>query len=265
MHRLIPFLLILLFSCTLPAEKKAREEAAKNSDSTISMQTSDVNAAEQTSLPTETLPPVQKIKRPDGIYQAVLNVDEKVEQTIAFNSNLTYHLQEKYLDRKDSIVITEGNWTPSDGYIWLYKEQVARGRYKWNGNTLQYYSPVSKKSFDMRHLLDAFENVAWKNKGKQGLLMFGIGTEPFWRVEFTKKDTLSFLLSEWDAPIKLRVNSSFYTKDSIGYAAQNDSVQLRVTIFPLFCSDGMSDFTYRNKIIIHYDQQVYNGCGMLYK
>lgn len=264
MHRLFYFLLILLFSCTLPAEKKAREEAEKNVDTAISMQTSDVNAAEQTSFPNEALPPVKKIKRPDGLYQAVLNVDEKVEQTIAFNSNLTYHLQEKYPDRKDSIVITEGNWAPSDGYIWLYKDQVARGRYKWNGNTLQYYSPLLNKSFDMKRLQDALENIAWRNKGKQGIAMFGIGTEPFWNVELDKRDSLSFLLSEWDSPVKLKANSVFNTKDSVGYSAQNDSVSLKITVYPHFCSDGMSDFTYRKKIKVQFNQQTYFGCATTY-
>lgn len=264
MYRLCSFLLILLFSCTLPAEKKAREESAKKNDITISIQTDDVNAAQNT-LPTEPLPPVQKIKSPNGIYQTVLNVNEKIEQTVAFNSNLTYQLQERYLDHKDSIAITEGSWAPSDGFIWLYKDQVVRGRYKWQGNTLQYYSPVVKRSFDMQPLQDAFENVAWKNKGRQGIVMLGVGNEPFWSIEFNKKDTLSFILSEWDHPVKLKINSSFTSKDSTGYIAQNDSMRLRVTVFPYFCGDGMSDFTYRNTVRVQYNQQDFKGCAMIYK
>lgn len=265
MFRLLIFLALLTFSCTLPAEKKAKKEAAQKVDSAVSIQTSEANAALYEPTPIETLPVVQKVKSPNGIFQAVLNFDEKVEHTIAFNSDFTFQLEERYLDHKDSVSVTRGTWTPSDGYIWLYKDQVVGGRYKWKGNTLQYYSPVLKKDFDLHRLQDAYENVAWRNKGKQGLILFGIGNEPFWSVEFNKKDTLSFLMSEWDRPAKLKINSSFNTIDSIGYTAQNDSVSLRVTLYPQFCNDGMSDYTYRQKIKVQFNQQVYHGCGLFYK
>lgn len=260
-----PALAILLFfsACTLPAEREAKEAAAKKDTATV-IHTTDVNAAgvDTGSIP---IPVVPKIKKPAGIYQAVLPLNDKIEQTIVFNPDLTYRLEEKYIDRKDSIVITEGNWTPSDGFIWLYKDQVVRGRYKWEGNTLQYYSPQLKKAISMTRLQDANQNVAWRNKGRQGITMLGIGNEPFWSVEHTKADTISFLLSEWDHPLKIKVKSFFSTHDSLGYVAQNDSAQIRVTVFPHFCNDGMSDYTYQNKIKVVYNQQVYNGCAIIYR
>jgi uncharacterized membrane protein len=73
------------------------------------------------------------------------------------------------------------------------------------------------------------------------------------------------MLSEWKQPLKLKTDSSFNNSDSLSYTARNDSTQLRVTIFPHFCSDGMSDFVYRNKVRVHYNQQVFTGCGILYK
>jgi uncharacterized membrane protein len=265
MGRLFTFLIVVFFSCTLPAEKKANKEAAERANGTTSFQTSDANDAQQESLITETFPQIQKVKNPNGIFQAILNLNEKIEHTIAFNSDYTFHLQERYPDRRDSIAVTQGTWTPSDGYIWLYKDQVVRGRYKWKGNTLQYHSPVLKKDFDMQRLQDAFENVAWRNKAKQGVVMFGVGNEPFWIIEMNNKDTLSFTMADWEHAVKLKMNSSFNTRDSMGYLAKNDSASLRVTLYPEFCSDGMSDFTYRKKVKVQFNQYVYQGCGMLYK
>lgn len=264
------FLLLIFFSaCTLPAEREAKKLSEKKDTATtnvIQNNTVDANTASQDTSTSIKLPAVKKIKNPGGIYRTVLPYNNKVEQTIAFNSDFTYQLQEKYSrENMDSIVVTEGTWTPSDGFIWLYKDQVVRGRYKWKGDTLQYYSPQLKKSFSMHSLQDMVQNAAWRNKGKEGIVAFGVGNEPFWSVEYNNKDTISFQLSEWEHPLKLKADSSFSSNDSTGYIARKDSTQLRVTIFPHFCSDGMSDLTYRNKVKVYYNHQVYNGCGILYK
>ena len=117
----------------------------------------------------------------------------------------------------------------------------------------------------MNHLQEAAQNKAWRNKGKEGIVVFGIGNEPFWNIELNNKDSISFLLSEWKHPLRMKIDSSFNDNDGIAYTAHRDSVQIRVTVFPHFCSDGMSDFIYRNKVKVQYNQQVYNGCGMVYK
>lgn len=264
MRKLFFLLLIFYTACTLP-EKKKENQLSKKPDTTI-IETNNYAAATKDTVTSIALPAVRKIKSPTGIYQTILPSENKVEQTIEFNSDLTYQLQEKYFtEKKDSVVITEGTWTPSDGFIWLYKDQVVRGRYKWKGDTLQYFSPVVKKGFSMNRLQDAERNAAWRNKGKQGIVVFGLGNEPFWNVELTNKDSLSFLLSEWEHPLRMKIDSSFNDNDSIAYTAHRDSVQIRVTIFPHFCSDGMSDFIYRNKVKVQYNQQVYTGCGIVYK
>lgn len=256
------FALIIYSACTLPEERKVRQVSEK-SDTTV-METHDANAAALDSFDAIALPAVKKIKSPNGIYHTVLS--DKIEQTIAFNSDLTYQLQEKYLDKeKDSTVITEGTWLPSDGFIWLYKDQVARGRYKWKGDTLQYYSTALKKSFSMHHLQDAMQNSAWKNKGKEGIVVLAMGNEPFWSVQLDNKDSISFSLPDWNHALKLKADSSFNSNDNIGYLAKKDSTQIRVTIFPQFCSDGMSNFIYRNKARVQFNQKVYNGCAILYK
>ena len=203
--------------------------------------------------------------KPSGIYQAVLPLSEKIKQTVAFYNDYTYQLQEEYSNnKKDSIVLITGNWSPSDGFIWLYKDQVVRARYNWKEDTLQYYNPLSRKSISMHSMPDAMENKTWQNRKTQGTVFFGIGNEPFWSIENTR-DSLYFQMSEWPAPMQMKLSNTITSSDSIAFTAQNDSSQLRVTVFPLFCNDGMSDFIYRNRIRVQYNNQVYNGCGVLFR
>ena len=260
MYRIFPLFLICYCACTLPDERKANQ--LSKSDTTL-IETSDVNTATLDTFNAAPLPAVKKVRYPNGIYKTVLPFSERTEQIIAFNKDFTYQLEEKYFgNKKDSTVTIEGNWTPSDGFIWLYKDQVVRGRYKWKGDTLQYYSPLLKKNFSMKPVQEAFQTAAWKSKSNQGINFFGIGNEPFWNIELNSRDSLSFLLSQWEQPLRLKIDSSFNDNDAKSYTAHNDSVQMRVTIFPHFCSDGMSDLVYRNKVKVQYNQQTYTGCGI---
>lgn len=207
-------------------------------------------------------PPVSIIKRPSGIYQFLMPHGEtKVLHTIAFYPG-NFRLQEEYDGKRDSVITTKGTWSPSQGFIWLYKEQVVQGRYSWKGDTLQYYSPALKRSFSMTKLTPAENNVAWQEKRKAGALLFGVGTEPFWSVEVSKADTLIFSSPEWTSPLKVKLSQKSRTTDSSVFASAQDSLQ--VAVYPFFCNDGMSDFIYTNKISVTYKGRTYHGCGQLF-
>ncbi|MFL5738659.1 MAG: hypothetical protein ACJ75B_00470 [Flavisolibacter sp.] len=257
------YLLIFIFSaCTVPVDKKV--DQVLNTPDTSLLQSSDTNTAQHDPELAQPLPLPQKIKNPSGIYQTTLPFDGGMQQTVAFYDDQTYRLEEKY-NRKDSMVVVEGNWTPSDGFIWLYHDQVMRGRYNWKGDDLQYFSPLYKKYFSMRSLHDVMDDQQWQNKAKEGVLLFGLGNEPFWTVEFNNRDSVSFLLSEWSRPVQLKLDSLVHTKDSINYLAHSDSARLTITAYPYFCNDGMSDNVYRNRIRVRFNNQTYNGCGMVFK
>ncbi|MFL5809757.1 MAG: COG3650 family protein [Flavisolibacter sp.] len=257
-------LIILISSCTLPEEKGT--DILVKADTT-SIQT---NASyDARSVTPTTIAPVAekpKIKNPTGIYHVVIPFGGKMEQTIAFYNDHSYQLQEKYiLGKKDSIVLAQGNWSPSDGFIWLYKDQVVRGRYKWSGDVLQYFSPSLKQSFSMQPLRDALDNNTLSSKKNEGIAIMGLGNEPFWNIQVKKQDTISFLMSEWKEPLNLKITSTSVSEDSTSYLAGTDSAQLKLTVFPYFCTDGMSDYVYRNKVRIEYKKQVLNGCGIIFK
>ncbi len=260
---LLGTILIYLSSCTLPEEKEI--PIARPVTNSVQLHTNDSNAANQDDTSPLPIPPVRVIKRPYGIYQGVLHVNGKMQQTIAFYPDYTFQLQETYpVKKEDSVVRTSGNWSPSDGYIWLYKDQVVRGRYKWKGDTLQYVTPAMRKSFSLNHMSDAMDNETWKAKKKEGMELFGTGTEPFWSVAY-QQDSISFQLADWTQPLHIKLSKTLRTSDSVAYYADNDSTHLSVTVFPYFCNDGMSDFVYSNRVRILYNNQVYKGCGMLFK
>jgi uncharacterized membrane protein len=202
-----------------------------------------------------------QIKKPSGIYQFLLSneANEKILHTIAFYPG-TYRLQEEYIGKKDSVVITEGTWAPSQGFIWLYKEQLVRGRYTWLGDTLQYFSPRLNKKFSLVKLTPASTNAVWRDKAKQGAILFGVGTEPFWSIEVNKHDSAVLSMPEWTAPLKVKLSSTSLGQDSTVYIAASDS--LRIVVSSYFCSDGMSDFTYSNKVTVYYKGKTYQGCGL---
>ncbi|HEU4633973.1 MAG TPA: hypothetical protein VFS22_08315 [Flavisolibacter sp.] len=261
-------LIAIFFSCN-----NSKQETTTSVDSlvtpadTLQKSTSSEAYAEQPKRDTTAAVPAQvkPVKEPSGIYQTVLpfNDSARMEQIVQFHKNHTYRLQEKF--RKDSIVVTEGSWTPSDGFIWLYKEQLAYGRYKWKGGVLNYFDPKYNKTYVMQKLPDIRDNRAWQNKKAEGIVLFGIGNEPFWSVEFNNKDTISFLLSEWKTPVKLKIAETKRAQDSTIYLAQNDSAQVRLISLPYFCNDGMSDHVYPNKIVVQYNKQTYRGCGVVYQ
>ena len=242
-----------------------------SSDSVQSNVNTDDNAGfsvDENEAETETvsIPKPQKIKNPSGIYSAIIPSANEREQTIKFFANNQFQLQEKYkLDTDDSIVVTQGTWAPSNGFIWLYRENVAWGRYKWQGDNLAYYNPEDNKTFPMQKLTDVMNTKTWQQKLSENVSVFGIGNEPFWSIEQRPDDTLRFFLADKGVPVNLKLESRVTVKDSTIYLAGNDSVQLKMVVLPFFCSDGMSDNVYQNKILVKFNNQKYSGCGVAYR
>jgi uncharacterized membrane protein len=200
------------------------------------------------------------IKKPSGIYRFLLPAEGSTQilHTVSFSPG-TFRLQEEFRGKGDSTVITEGTWAPSSGFIWLYKDQIVRGRYTWKGDTLQYYSPRLKKTFTMAKLSPASANKVWQTKKKEGIYLYGVGTEPFWSVELTNGDSMVLNMPDWSTPLRTRLSNTSLARDSTVYSAAFDSLEL--TVYPFFCNDGMSEFLYRQKIKINYKGQTYRGCG----
>lgn len=213
-------------------------------------------------------PPYVKTPSPKGIYYALLPCEDckGIEHIVAFYPNNTYRIEEKKLEA-DSVqfAVTTGDWKPTDGVIWLYKDQVVKARYSWKGDTLMYLMPSLKKSIALHQMTPITDNEVWQNKKKKDISFFGTGNEPFWSIEISNKNAITFYLVNSGEPVTFLPTEPVRSKDSIVYHIQNDSTTLRAVIYHQFCSDGMSDFIYNEKVSVQYNGQTFNGCGMLYK
>ncbi len=214
---------------------------------------------------THPAPPVSvPVKNPEGLFRFNYSIDsQQVEHTIQFNRDKSFRLEEKYYPG-EKIMVSNGHWSPSDGYIWIYNQQVLRGRYKWNGDTLQYFSPSRNQAFPMMQSPSIQSNKVWQEKRNQGILFFGIGNEPFWSVEVAGDNKINFQLSDWNAPETFNVTSSVNKDGMLVYNGTGDTAMISLTIYRQFCSDGMSDFVYPRKVEVQLGNTSFSGCGMLY-
>ena len=96
-------------------------------------------------------------------------------------------------------------------------------------------------------------------------MVYAIGNEPFWNAEISNKDSMAFRLMDWPQALKLKINTSQINSDSLVFTAQNDTASLKILVLPYFCSDGMSDMIYKNKIRVYYNNKLYSGCGVNYQ
>ncbi len=250
---------ILLMACS---NQQAEEKTVSSTDTVNTAKPNQVPSPDTATKPAEDTT-TEIVRKPSGVYQFLLPADNNttILHTIAFYPT-TFRLQEEYPGKKDSLVITEGTWTPSQGAIWLYKEQIVRGRYNWSGNTLQYYSPRWKKSFSLSKLTPVSTNPVWQTKKKEGVQLYAVGNEPFWSVAVTRNNSITISMPGWKEPLQAKPAGSSKTPDSTIYTLPGDSV--RLTVYPQFCSDGMSDFIYTRKVKLTIKGQTYRGCGEVF-
>lgn len=202
-----------------------------------------------------TPPPIQ------GIFGGEVNTSGKrLQHTIAFYPNYTYRLEES--ENGKAVTKTTGKWTVSEGFIQLEQDQV-NWRYRIKDGELVHIQAGQQTI--LKKLLSAAENKVWAAKKEEGITFFGVGNEPFWNVTVDAQKGIFFHWAEWSGPMRFAPAKAQITSDSVVYNTANDSAQLQVIIYPAFCSDGMSDYTYDQKVKVVYNQQVFNGCGLAYK
>lgn len=256
MNYLLFFLFTLFtFSCNSDVTITPKQNSAKQDGTVIN------------GITTMTLDTFQKsTKTPAGIYQTMLPCADckGIEHTVFFNPDLTFRMEENKWGKKNGFTKTEGLWRANEGKIFLYKNDSVKARYSWQGDTLQYLQPDGH-AIALRKISPVIDNPAWQKKAKAGSQFYGIGTEPFWSVEVDKQKNISFHLAEWKKPMLFQAVTPVVSADSTVYSTLSDSATLRITILTAFCSDGMSDYIYNNKVKIVYKGQFYNGCGTAFR
>lgn len=204
---------------------------------------------------------------PEGFYSVTLPCTncKGIEHTVLFNRDLSYRLEENVLGNETNVTATTGSWKPVNGDIWLYKDSSVVARYTWKGDTLHYVDLKSGVRIPLRSLPNAMNVAAWKDKQQAGIDVFGTGTEPFWNLTIDEQKSMVLTLADRPEPASFKPSKPIATADSMVYQSHNGLARLRVVVYQAFCTDGMSDNLYANKIKVVYNDTVYQGCGLLYK
>lgn len=234
-------------------------------NSTVEIDTTSTDTVNYAANTDSMLMNTNTMQPPEGIYQAMLPCTDckGIEHTVLFKPDLTYRLQEIKLGKKGGAAFTvAGNWKPSEGVLWLYKEGVVQARYTWGTDTLLYMDAQSGKRYPLRKLISALDNDVWRAKGEAGIEFYGVGNEPFWNIEVDEQKNILFHLAEKEAPLSFKAVPPARAGDSTVYNTTTDSVTLRVVVYNTFCSDGMSDYIYSNSVKVVYNGQTYRGCGI---
>jgi uncharacterized membrane protein len=255
--RFLSFFLIFLFlyACAENSSTPVMPQDSVVQDGTLMSDTQMV--------PTDT---ISQAVAPKGIYTVTITTKgaKPIEQTVAFLSGRSYRMEEHTQGNTTSIEKTSGTWAVSNGTIWLYKDQVVKARYLWKEDTLLYLHPAGSTT-RMEKRVAATDNDVWRRKGAEGLEFYGVGNEPFWNIDIDEQKSIRFQLADWEKPLEFKAVAPASIKDGLTYATGSDTSRLQVTIYNSFCSDGMSDFIYNNRVVVRYKGAVYNGCGILFR
>lgn len=262
---LVPILLIVFFSCQSPAPNPLEEDLAPADSPLVHTQT-DAHTGYDPEDDEPVVPLVRakaSIRLPQGIYEGQVATPKQRKQTIQFFTDHRFLMQEEYT--ADSIVTTTGTWAPSNGAIYVYKNNLVWGHYQWKESNLQYLDPASNKGYALTRRESILDNAVWQQKKAAQVSLFAIGNEPFWSVEQLPGDSIRLLWAGTGVPLTLVQTQTTATSDSTVLVARSDSADVRLVVLNHFCTDGMSEAIYPNKVKLHYNGQVYQGCGVKYQ
>lgn len=194
---------------------------------------------------------------PIGIYQGSIQKNgAPVQHTVAFYPNHTYRIQE--VENGKMITNAKGKFTTNN----IQLQTANNINYLWKDRVLMLVQ--NGRQNPLQKMMSARDNKPWAAKEKEGIVFYGVGNEPFWNVSVHAQKGIDFHLADWKEPVHFLPAKPIENADSIVYRTGNDSAKLQVVIYPLFCSDGMSDYTYDQQVKVIYNRKVFNGCGIMF-
>lgn len=197
---------------------------------------------------------------PLGAYQGMYPCKgcEGIQQTILFMADKKYRLEELTWGKSSVPKKTEGIWERKNGMIWMY--QPGRPPLKFFLRKDSLFTDSLQYALVKREL--ATLNPSWKQKQAEGVDFIAVGNEPFWSLEIDNEKMILFKMADWKKPVIVPVEKPVVSKDSTHYTLKTEGSLLRITVYPQFCSDGMSDFLYQYKVAVGFKGSVYKGCGV---
>ncbi len=207
---------------------------------------------------------------PSGAYQGVFpgNGGEGTQQTIVFNDDKSYKQEQMIWGKKSLPKTSEGNWRRNNNKIELSQNsKTAIILMKKKDSLFALIINGVRVTDSTKYILTkrklAANNPSWDKKRAEGIDFAGVGNEPFWNLEINNEKFILFKIADWQKPVIVPIEKPLINKDSTFYKLKSDTTNWSITIFPQFCSDGMSDYLYEYKVSVHYKGTLYKGCGIM--
>lgn len=258
---------LVLYACILAGITSCNLFSDKSESSdTVTLKSTDTITVTKDSIIT---PPIT-YSIPAGFFQGMLpcNGCEGIQQTIFFETDNTYKLEELNWGSKQPARKQNGRWEKKGDTILLYTRNTVASRFQFKSDSLytvfrdgKTIGTTEMQQFILVRKPSGTANDAWRQKGEQGIDFYAIGNEPFWNIEIDNERMILFKVADWQKPIIVPIEIPKTFRDSIVYIIP-DSNKLRITILNEFCGDGMSDFLYEQKVHVRYKGQLFKGCGM---
>lgn len=204
-----------------------------------------------------------------GFYRTELPCrDCRVIQTLLLEPDGRFILEDSIKDSVPIIKEYKGNWAFANSTIILFENNAIIGKYDFVKNkirTIERQGILLPDSVANNNMLSkqpsVLENSLWKNKKREGVSFYGIGTEPFWNISLIWDSVISY--NEMDkAPLVFSFVSPLIQSDSLIFTPDKES-NFSITLVHGICSDGMSDYFYDYKVIVKKDSIINTGCGFL--
>src|SRR5688572_20487212 len=189
---------------------------------------------------------------------------------LVLKPDMTYRLEETYAGKSDTAKRYNGTWVRDNKKVVLDDRGSVRTSYLSEDNKLIQLDNEGNRitgNLGNKYMLTKSapntENAAWNAKKNAGVDFIGLGNEPFWSIEIDKGKSVSFNTPNMKQPVTIPYADPV-VKDGISeYHVETEGTKMDISLFPQFCSDGMSDNLYEYKVVLKYNGKKYNGCGVL--
>ena len=210
---------------------------------------------------------------PSGFYQGMLpcKTCEGIQQTLLFNGDGHYKLEELAVGKGTPAKAIEGTWEKEKGGFKLYENVKPIAEYRLFKDSLintESYGARIPDSLSRQYVLfrknTSPENASWKKRRSEGVEILGTGGDPYWTVEIDKEKYILFKSPTMPKAVIVPIEKPITSKDSLVYNINDGGGNmLKVSIAPGFCTDGVSDHIYEYHMNVAYKGQSYKGCAVL--
>ena len=199
-----------------------------------------------------------------------------IEYKLELLDNGTYSESALYIGKSDEVIERSGQWAiSSDSIIQILKENgETHALFRFSKTYIELLDRKGKVIDSDMHdsyrlnRIDPYRDI-WLEKALKGIDFAGMGNEPFWNVQITMEDSISFSSLSIPSALSFKTPVPSYTQNlgGIRFHTQSMAGSMDITINKGKCIDDMSGEEFPFEVIVQILEKgmdsgvVFNGCG----